>query len=81
MRKTPLLLVFMVLLAGCVSTQPSVKKSEPLQEQMKAAQKVVGAMSPTGSAVAEKYSPVTGRHYSGALEVEPGTGVKLLPVE
>jgi len=48
--------------------------------QMDAAKKVVGALSPDKGSV-EKYSPVTGKHYSGALEYEPGTGVKLLPVE
>ncbi|MFP4472660.1 MAG: hypothetical protein ACLFPX_02145 [Candidatus Omnitrophota bacterium] len=28
-----------------------------------------------------KYSPVTGKRYSGDLEYDPETGVKLLPVE
>jgi hypothetical protein len=51
-----------------------------MQDQLDAAQKVVGAMAPAAGAV-EKYSPVTGKHYSGALEFEPGTGVRLIPVE
>ena len=68
-------------LAGC-ATAPSMsgKPAEPVGAQIEAARKVVGALSPAPGAV-EKYSPVTGKHYSGALEYEPGTGVKLLPVE
>ena len=66
-----------VLLAGCATTPSSPGN---MQEQMDAARKVVGAMAPS-KGPAEKYSPLTGRHYSGALEFEPGTGVKLLAVE
>jgi hypothetical protein len=65
---------------GCASTQPAVRSPESLGAQMEAARKVVGALAPAEGAV-EKYSPVTGKHYSGALEYEPGTGVKLIPVE
>ncbi|MBF0331965.1 MAG: hypothetical protein HQL17_08545 [Candidatus Omnitrophica bacterium] len=75
-----LFLSAVLVFAGCAGTQTSVKKAESAQEQIKAARKVVGALAPTG-AVVEKYSPVTGRHYSGTLEFEPGTGVKLIPVE
>ncbi|MFH0753645.1 MAG: hypothetical protein V2A70_03665 [Candidatus Omnitrophota bacterium] len=81
MKKLCLCFAVVMAAAGCAVTPGSVKRSEPLQEQMKAAKKVVGALSPTGSAVAEKYSPVTGKHYSGSLEFEPGTGVRLIPVE
>ncbi len=38
-----------------------------------AANKILGA----GKPVVVKYSPVTGKHYSGELEVDPETGVKL----
>jgi hypothetical protein len=38
-----------------------------------AAQKILGA----GKPVVVKYSPVTGKHYSGELDVDPETGVKL----
>jgi signal peptidase I len=70
-----------IFLAGCASLpHSSVKQPEPAAEQIRAAKKVVDAMAPA-SGVVEKYSPVTGRHYSGALEFEPGTGVKLIPVE
>ncbi len=82
MDKIGILILGGVLLSmqGCATLQPSVKKVEPVQEQINAARKVVGALAPTGS-VSEKYSPVTGRHYSGTLEYEPGTGVRLVPVE
>jgi hypothetical protein len=66
--------------AGCAAASSGVKPSEPVREQIDAARKVVGAMAPA-QGVVEKYSPATGRHYSGALEYEPGTGVKLIPVE
>jgi hypothetical protein len=71
-------MVFMIFFSGCstVSAPPAA-----LHEQMDAAQKVVGAMAPAAGVAAEKYSPVTGKHYSGALEYEPGTGAKLIPVE
>lgn len=68
------------LLAGCASTPPASRPSESVGAQMDAARKVVGALAPAEGAV-EKYSPVTGKHYSGALDYEPGTGVKLIPVE
>jgi hypothetical protein len=80
MDKIIVLVVMLFSVVGCVATSPSVKKSESAQEQITAAKKVVGALAPTG-AVVEKYSPVTGKHYTGTLEFEPGTGVKLIPVE
>ena len=69
-----------LLLVGCASVPSAAKPTESLPVQMDAARKVVGALAPSQGAV-EKYSPVTGKHYSGALEYEPGTGVKLIPVE
>jgi hypothetical protein len=79
--KMKLLVVSLFLFAGCATTNPpSVDPSESVGMQIDAAKKVVGALSPDKGSV-EKYSPVTGKHYSGALEYEPGTGVKLMPVE
>ena len=69
-----------LLLAGCASAGRSNLPSEGLRQQMEAAHKVVGAMAPAKVPL-EKYSPVTGKHYTGELEFEPGTGVKLVPVE
>jgi hypothetical protein len=81
MDKMRLLVVCLFLFSGCATIAPSsAGPSESVGAQMDAAKKVVGALSPDKGA-AEKYSPVTGRHYSGALEYEPGTGVKLIPVE
>lgn len=71
-----------LLAAGCATggTVPSTTRSDSIAAQIEAAKKVTGAMAPAKTP-AEKYSPVTGRHYSGVLEFEPGTGVKLVPVE
>jgi hypothetical protein len=80
MDKIIFLIAGIFLVSGCASTQPAARPSESMGAQMEAAKKVVGAMSPDKGSV-EKYSPVTGKHYSGALEYEPGTGVKLIPVE
>ena len=102
----------LVFLSGC-ATAPKrpvtpVAPAETINEQIDAAQKVVGAMAnrevsrndlkalatdirkeeETRSAVQAilggsdkrpviKYSPVTGKHYSGDLEYDPETGVKL----
>jgi hypothetical protein len=74
------IMICFIVCSGCASTQPSVKQSDSFATQMDAAKKVVGAMAPDKGAV-EKYSPVTGKHYSGALEYEPGTGAKLVPIE
>ena len=75
------IMMCILLLSGC-ATGPtsSLRPSESVGMQMDAAKKVVGALSP-GKGSVEKYSPATGKHYSGALEFEPGTGVKLIPVE
>ncbi len=81
MDKMRFFVVCLFIFSGCATTGPSSDRlSEPVGAQMDAAKKVVGALSPDKGSV-EKYSPVTGRHYSGALEFEPGTGVKLIPVE
>ncbi len=75
------IIILSLMLCGCATTSPSaVKQPDSFSTQMDAAKKVVGAMSPDKGSV-EKYSPVTGKHYSGALEYEPGTGAKLVPVE
>ncbi len=77
MDKIKFIILSAVFLIGCATAQKPV---DPVGQQIDAAKKVVGALSPsTGSA--EKYSPVTGKHYSSALEYEPGTGVKLISVE
>ena len=77
-----ILFFFCVILAGCATTRQSSSGPDTVAAQVEAARKVVGAMAPAASRDAvEKYSPVTGRHYSGALEYEPGTGAKLIPVE
>ena len=76
-----IIIAYLFFFAGCATTSPSsVKQPDSFSTQMEAAKKIVGAMSPDKGSV-EKYSPVSGKHYSGALEYEPGTGVKLLPVE
>ena len=81
MDKVSLLVLSFFFLAGCSTTgTPAVRPTESAGAQIDAAKKVVGALSPDKGS-AEKYSPVTGKHYSGALEYEPGTGVKLIPVE
>ncbi|MEI8012553.1 MAG: hypothetical protein WCI27_08790 [Candidatus Omnitrophota bacterium] len=70
-----------LFLAGCAGSAVRLdSRGDTLPAQIEAAKKVTAAMAPAG-VPAEKYSPVTGRHYSGALEFEPGTGVKLVPVE
>ncbi len=75
-------LFFCVLLAGCATARPGPSRSETVSAQVEAARKVVGALAPAASKdTVEKYSPLTGRHYSGALEFEPGTGARLIPVE
>ena len=43
------------------------------RESQSAVQKIIGT---TGDPVV-KYSPVTGKHYSGDLEYDPETGAKL----
>lgn len=48
------------------------------EDSRSAVQKIIGLGSEDPPV--EKYSPLTGRHYSGRLEYEPGTGVKLLPI-
>ncbi len=81
--KILLFVLMMLIISGCTTRAmgPGAgPRSEPLTAQMDAARKVIGAMAPSEGPV-EKYSPLTGKHYSGALEYEPGTGVKLVPVE
>jgi uncharacterized lipoprotein YajG len=81
MDKINIIVLSLLFLAGCSTTGTSVVQGpESAGAQIDAAKKVVGALSPDKGSV-EKYSPVTGKHYSGALEYEPGTGVKLVPVE
>jgi hypothetical protein len=101
-----------MLFAGCSSIPKKpvaqVNTAETVDQQIDAAQKVVGAMGnaevsrselralatdmqkneESRSAVQKiigatdekpviKYSPVTGKHYSGDVEYDPETGVKL----
>jgi hypothetical protein len=81
MDKINIVVLSFLFLAGCSTTgTSSAQGPESVGAQVDAAKKVVGALSPDKGSV-EKYSPVTGKHYSGALEYEPGTGVKLVPVE
>ena len=81
MDKMNVLYVSLFFLAGCATAGgPAAVPQESVGAQIDAAKKVVGALSPDKGSV-EKYSPVTGKHYSGALEYEPGTGAKLIPVE
>jgi hypothetical protein len=81
MMRRILLVAGVVVFAGCATAGgPAVAPQESVGAQIDAARKVVGALSP-GKGPVEKYSPLTGKHYSGALEYEPGTGVKLVPVE
>ena len=82
MKKISFLLLLCLMLAGCASAGiPSFPgRADTIPAQIDAARKVVGAMAPSRTPV-EKYSPVTGRHYSGAIEFEPGTGARLVPVE
>jgi hypothetical protein len=81
MDKISIFVLSFLFIAGCSTAgMSSVRQPGSVGTQIDAAKKVVGAMSPDKGSV-EKYSPATGRHYSGALEYEPGTGVKLLPVE
>ncbi|MBF0618616.1 MAG: hypothetical protein HQL19_00430 [Candidatus Omnitrophica bacterium] len=47
-------------------------------EARTAVRAIVGANAPVRPVV--KYSPVTGKHYSGELDVDPETGAKLLPL-
>jgi len=99
----------MIFLAGCATAPKPLttgKTVETVDEQLNAAQKVMGGMAhkdmsrgdlirfgqdlrkdpEARSAVQKitapfapviKYSPVTGKHYSGDLEFDPETGVKL----
>ncbi len=81
MDKINIVVLSCLFLAGCSTMGvPAAQGPESVGAQIDAAKKVVGALSPDKGSV-EKYSPVTGKHYSGALEYEPGTGVKLVPVE
>ena len=80
MKKFYLMAFAVLLCSGCASVPQAGKSPEGAREQIEAAKKVVGAMAPSKNA-GEKYSPVTGKHYSGTLEFEPGTGARLIPVE
>ena len=82
MKNAALVLLAGLTLAGCAAgSRASLPgRTETIPAQIDAAKKIVGAMAPSRSPV-EKYSPVTGRHYSGAIEFEPGTGARLVPVE
>jgi len=82
MRNAALVLLLCLLLPGCAAGRNAALpgRTETIPAQIDAAKKIVGAMAPSRSPV-EKYSPVTGRHYSGAIEFEPGTGARLVPVE
>ncbi len=102
-------LFFCVLLAGCATAPKPLgtgKSPETIDEQLEAAQKVVGGMAnkdmsredlikfgqnlkkdpeaqiavqkiTAPAAPVIKYSPVTGKHYSGDVDIDPETGVKL----
>ena len=84
MDKINFILFLSIVLAGCATSRP-VKPLESIPQQIDVAKKVVGALAPSASGptnvVVEKYSPVTGKHYSGVLDYEPGTGVKLIPIK
>lgn len=70
------------LFSGC-ATAPrpasTVKQPESVSQQIEAARKVVKGMVAASSDAAPviKYSPTTGKHYSGNLEFDPETGEKL----
>ena len=53
-----------------------IEKDEEAQSAIRA---ITGSMESNSANI--KYSPKTGKRYSGDLEYEPGTGVKLLPLE
>ncbi len=86
----PCALCFVSFFSGCATApKPSVSANDQklqavaidLQknpESRQAAEKILGVN--TDHPVV-KYSPVTGKHYSGDLEFDPETGAKLLKVE
>jgi hypothetical protein len=49
------------------------------KEAQSAIQAISGSLEGSDSHI--KYSPVTGKRYSGDMEYDPETGVKLLPLE
>ena len=72
---------------GAVSDRPL--SEEELYQAAKAmkddpeAQSAVEAISSSfdGKKILVKYSPATGKRYSADMEIDPETGVKLLPLE
>ena len=59
-----------------VSPQQMKKMTQDIQKN-EDTRGVVGKIIGGGGAPVIKYSPATGKHYSGDLEVDPETGVKL----
>ncbi|MBF0569381.1 MAG: hypothetical protein HQL18_01210 [Candidatus Omnitrophica bacterium] len=83
----------LLVVAGCATTKPAPTGSAATVDQKfqavavdiyknedsrSAAQKILGV---TNDKPVIKYSPVTGKHYSGDLEFDPETGAKLKVVE
>ena len=83
---TSYFLLFLFLLSGCATTpkssvSPTDQKLQAVAidlqknpESRQAAEKILGVNQ---QAPVVKYSPVTGKHYSGDLEFDPETGAKL----
>jgi len=72
----------MGVVAGSYTGKPMTE--EELQQKAKeidADPEAQSAIQAITSAPQIKYSPVTGKRYSGDLEFDPETGAKLLPLE
>ena len=71
---------FAAVLSGCAAVAPTAEPFQRVAQDIQknegtrsAVQKIIGA----GERSVIKYSPVTGKHYSGELDIDPETGVKL----
>jgi hypothetical protein len=69
--------------AGRDLSEAELKKLAQDLQKDEEAQSAVKAIADTmeGKSAGIKYSPATGKRYSGNLEYDPETGVKLLPLE
>lgn len=77
-----LLVLTLFTCAGCATPLAPAgvagMSAETPRDQLDAARKVVGGMvAGSGRSAVIKYSPTTGKHYSGNLDVDPETGEKL----
>lgn len=59
--------------------QEALKQIQNDEEAQSAIEAITGTYEGESSGI--KYSPVTGKRYSGDIDIDPETGVKLIPLE